>query len=227
MTLLKAWKYRQNYKPIPGSEFSSWIYTILRREAGEYARVKRGIAEVGVDDVAMRWETGGSGDEKLAYLGARSAQPDDGLSDETLRALSKIGARERTMFQKIAEGGTYAELAEEHNMPIGTVRSTLNRARYVCANEMHDQSFGWQEVSHVRQRVEKLFQRRGIADKVFALEKAKSVCRKNSALRVPRKYFRQSYEDAVASIIAELEQKNDARLLRLNLLNNHDEKLLA
>lgn len=61
------------------------------------------------------------------------------LSDEVESALSRLGAEEReTLWLRAVEGFAYQELAEITDVPIGTVRSRLARARRKLAKQLRE-----------------------------------------------------------------------------------------
>lgn len=125
-TFLRAYKAWPSYRP--GGMCRSWLFTICRnsylREAGRRSRV------VSLEAPAFDAEAAASN-----YLGAAQRGPDLLLDRVALRpALQKAIAALPEQFRNTlvlvdVEGRPYEEAAVALDVPIGTVRSRLFRAR--------------------------------------------------------------------------------------------------
>ena len=126
--------YREGYSA------QAWLIRILTNAfLNEYRRKARWDAGVDVDTLTSHGEAGptvthaASGDQpERALMGA--------IFDEPLeRALSKLpDALRRTVLLVDADGLSYEEAAEKLNVPVGTVRSRLSRARFQLQTQLRD-----------------------------------------------------------------------------------------
>ncbi|GAA4720162.1 RNA polymerase sigma factor [Nocardioides conyzicola] len=100
-----------------------WLFGIASNLAAKHRRSEirglRAFARTGVDPVASEWSDGA--DDRV------SAQA---LNRELAAALSELSAGDRDVLLLVAWAElSYAEVAAALQLPVGTVRSRLNRAR--------------------------------------------------------------------------------------------------
>jgi len=100
-----------------------WLFGIASNLAAKHRRSElrglRAYARTGVDPVAISWSDGA--DDRL------SAQA---MNRELATALSELSAGDRDVLLLVAWAElSYAEVAAALQLPVGTVRSRLNRAR--------------------------------------------------------------------------------------------------
>ncbi len=154
-TLLRAWRAWPRFEPKPGVEIkhavSSWLHQIVHNEfvrAYRKAKVrahlntqsKHGLHGTGGPlDVNSLGSTGTVcpsaryGDASVAQMPA--SQTDgrtevDGLGDELEAALGDLNPRHRKIVEMVGlHEGRYHEVAKALDVPIGTVMSSLHRAR--------------------------------------------------------------------------------------------------
>ena len=114
-TALKAWRAQSQFAM--GTNFTAWIYKILRNEyISSLRRNKRKPARL--DDVPEE------------FLSRGGAQENDILSREVVDAMSKLQPEQREVLILIcASGLSYEEAAESLGCSIGTIKSRLWRAR--------------------------------------------------------------------------------------------------
>lgn len=121
-TFAAAWAGRANYDPTKGA-FSSWLFGIATHLIARHARTE-----------SRRWR---------AYDRLEPSSPaavdEDAIADEidalerfplVTEALAKMRQRDRDIILLFAwENMSYAEIADALDIPVGTVRSRLARAR--------------------------------------------------------------------------------------------------
>jgi RNA polymerase sigma-70 factor, ECF subfamily len=116
------------------SEFFTWLYRIAFNAAISLRRKRKAI--VSID---------GSADEKSVEPADNSeySQPGSALErseedGQLLAALGKLSSEHRVVLVlKDLEGQKYEEIAEVLDVPIGTVRSRLHRARMELRDLLH------------------------------------------------------------------------------------------
>ena len=140
-TYYKAYKNYHQFEN--GTNSKAWMFMILKNTfINNYRKMKREPAKVDYDDI------------EDVYEKIKSDQIDDNnldldfynnlLDDELSEALSKLPAKMKDVFLLYdLEGYTYEEIAELVNVPTGTVRSRLHRARKILQEEL----FGYAKVN--------------------------------------------------------------------------------
>jgi len=128
-TYLRVLKNEQDFKT--GSNIKAWMFTILRNcFINEYRRKKRWR-----DTPLTGIEQGGSTDEEDDFEAEQFTAPigqvtSNELGDEITRALESLSNDERSLILlSDLEDFSYEEMSQILNVPIGTVRSRLHRAR--------------------------------------------------------------------------------------------------
>lgn len=140
-TYYKAYKNYHQFEN--GTNSKAWMFMILKNTfINNYRKTKREPAKIDYDEI------------EDIYENIKSDQAEDNnldldfynnlLDDELSEALSKIPAKMREVFLLCdLEGYSYEEIAEIVNIPIGTVRSRLHRARKLLQDEL----FGYAKVN--------------------------------------------------------------------------------
>jgi len=126
-TFIRVWRHRENYKTV--AKFSTWVYTI----AGNLAKTE-----------LRRWKvrrtvpirTGGESPEDEAVdIVDEEAVPDDYTRREEIQ---RVVQREIQILPEVyraavilrdLEEKSYEEISEILNVPVGTVKSRVNRGR--------------------------------------------------------------------------------------------------
>jgi RNA polymerase sigma-70 factor, ECF subfamily len=136
-TYLKAWRFFDSFKP--GTSCKAWLFKIMMNTyINQYRRRARQPQSVDFHDIEGHSESRieasvqpQSAEERIAY---------DGLfSDEVKAALESLPE----YFRSVAlladmEGFSYQEIADMLDVPIGTVRSRLSRARGMLQKKLMD-----------------------------------------------------------------------------------------
>jgi RNA polymerase sigma-70 factor (ECF subfamily) len=129
-TLIRAYRYFHNFEP--GSNFRAWVLRILHNtHISNYRAKQRQFQTVDWQDVVEH------GESQLDDLEQdNSTQPDhvvlsDALEDEVTAALSSLPGTFRDVIEMAdLQEMSYADIGEALDLPIGTVRSRLFRARH-------------------------------------------------------------------------------------------------
>jgi len=119
-TKIKAYKYRENFAP--GTNFKSWISTIMRntfinqyRKAKTRRHLNQPTSEV-TQNIISKNVVSNSGEQNLRM-------------QEMKRMMNSIGKIYSIPFMMFYNGYEYQEIAKNLNIPIGTVKSRIFSAR--------------------------------------------------------------------------------------------------
>lgn len=118
-TLMRAWAARDSFTP--GTNLKAWLYQIARNQlASDYRRAWRSQPlDPGTAEQTLVAVTAVNGSLEL---------------DELRRALTMLPAEQREAIVLVGAGDlSYAEVAEITDVPIGTVKSRVSRARATLA----------------------------------------------------------------------------------------------
>ncbi|GJE74118.1 MULTISPECIES: sigma-70 family RNA polymerase sigma factor [Methylorubrum] len=114
-TMVKAWANRERFTP--GTNFTAWLFTILRNQF--YTEVRKGRREVE--------------DADGTHAGTLTTQADQEHAAGLRMVMNLIGTLPLPQRQALllvgAEGFTYEEAAERLGCQVGTVKSRVSRAR--------------------------------------------------------------------------------------------------
>jgi len=140
-TYYKAYKSYHQFKS--GTNSKAWMFMILKNTfINNYRKLKREPSKVDYDDIENIYEeikSDWTNDNNLD-LDFYQNLLDDDLSD----ALAKLPMSMKEVFLLCdLEGYSYEEIAEIVNIPVGTVRSRLHRARKFLQEEL----FGYAKVN--------------------------------------------------------------------------------
>ena len=124
-TFLRVYRKRYNYKAI--ANFSTWIFTIAGNLAKSELRRRK------------RWKffslDAGNDDERKFELPDNGLKPDRAASvkilDENIQnAIDTLQDKyKESLILRDIEGMSYKQIADITNVPVGTVKSRVNRAR--------------------------------------------------------------------------------------------------
>lgn len=114
-TLMKAWNHQDSFQA--GTNIKAWLFTILRNEYFSQLRKRKREVEDADGDYASNVMTPGGQDGQLDMADLRIALAQ--LPDDQREAVVLVGA----------SGFSYQEVAEICRVPVGTVKSRVNRAR--------------------------------------------------------------------------------------------------
>lgn len=114
-TLMKAWNHQNSFRE--GTNIKAWLFTILRNEYFSQLRKRRREVEDADGDYAGSVMTPGGQESQLDMADLRIA-------------LQQLPADQREAVVLVgASGFSYQEVAEICRVPVGTVKSRVNRAR--------------------------------------------------------------------------------------------------
>ncbi len=122
-TFVSAFRSRSRFDATQATGARPWLYGIASNLAGRHRRHEvrglRALARTGIDPIAESWVE--DADQRLE---AQST------SRPLAQALAELSAPDRDVLLLVAWADlTYAETARALNVPVGTVRSRLHRAR--------------------------------------------------------------------------------------------------
>lgn len=135
-TYMKAFRFIDSYQE--GTNSKAWLFKILKNIfINEYRRKKREPEKIDYDDVIIFSDE--DDDNSAAYFDLREDMFDNMLGDEITNALNKLPIEFKTVILLCdIEGFTYEEIAKIIDIPIGTVRSRLHRARNMLKQLLKD-----------------------------------------------------------------------------------------
>ena len=140
-TYYKAYKSFHQFEN--GTNSKAWMFMILKNTfINNYRKQKREPVKVDYDEIEDVYESIKSDQSNNNNLDLYFYS--NLLDDELSEALSKLPSKMKDVFLLCdLEGYTYEEIAELVNVPIGTVRSRLHRARKILQEEL----FGYAKVN--------------------------------------------------------------------------------
>ena len=114
-TILRAWKNIDRFEV--GTNLNAWLFTILRN--GFYSQHRKKRREVEDPDGSF-----------AARLWAPPEQPAKCDVQDMLKAFRKLAVEHReALLLIVAEGPSYQDAARVCGVPVGTIKSRVNRAR--------------------------------------------------------------------------------------------------
>ncbi|PZF75710.1 RNA polymerase subunit sigma [Aestuariivirga litoralis] len=118
-TLMKAWNHQHGFQE--GTNLKAWLFTILRNEYFSQLRKRKREVEDADGGYAAGVMTPAGQESQLDMSDLRLALQQ--LPDDQREAVVLVGA----------SGFSYQEVAEICHVPVGTVKSRVNRARHKLA----------------------------------------------------------------------------------------------
>src|SRR3989475_2023941 len=136
-TMLKAYRSWDQYEK--GTNAKGWLLTILRNAfINEYRRRTRHPETVDLDAIEPYSVFGDVQDDD-----PQGAFFDRIVDDEVLRAIDQLPEQFReTVVLSDVEGLSYEEIARVLDVPVGTVKSRLFRARRLLQQQLYDYAVG-------------------------------------------------------------------------------------
>ncbi len=133
-TYLKAYRFFASYEP--GTNAKAWLFRILKNSfINEFRKKSKQPAKVDYQDVETYYNSDDVDESITTDLRIESVQ--DMIGDEVATALNALAVDFRTVIILCdLEGFTYEEMAKILNIPIGTVRSRLHRARNLLKEKL-------------------------------------------------------------------------------------------
>lgn len=126
-TIIKAIRYHKLYKE--GTNFRGWLYTIMRNTfINSYRRGARRRAVIETSEDLSSYQLSSSADSNRGE--------NKFVMEDINKALAKLQPEYSKPFLRYFEGYKYHEIAEELNIPIGTVKTRIHMARQVLKNQL-------------------------------------------------------------------------------------------
>lgn len=127
-TLLKALRYKDHFEE--GTNFKGWIFTIMRNIfINSYKRRKLQLSLI---------ENVKSESAMLSGRISENTISTEINTKEILKAIDTLGNEYKKPFQMILDGFHYEEIAQEMNIPIGTVKSRIFHARQKLSAQLSE-----------------------------------------------------------------------------------------
>ncbi|MFT4737952.1 MAG: RNA polymerase sigma factor (sigma-70 family) [Cyclobacteriaceae bacterium] len=126
-TYMKAYRFIKSFQK--GTNSKAWLYRILKNSfINDYRKKSKQPAKVDYQEVESYYNSDDISEN--ATIDLRSESVKDMIGDEVSNALNALAVDFRTVIILCdIEGFTYEEMAKILDIPIGTVRSRLHRAR--------------------------------------------------------------------------------------------------
>ncbi len=126
-TLLKAIRYAGMYQE--GTNLRGWLFTIMRNTFINNFRKqakKNALIETSEDLSSFQLRSSAEGNQGENKF----------MMEDIQRAMARLQPEHATPFVKYFEGYKYHEIAEELNIPIGTVKTRIHIARQVLKDNL-------------------------------------------------------------------------------------------
>ncbi len=127
-TLLKALRYKDHFEE--GTNFKGWIFTIMRNifiNGYKRKKLQMGLLENIKSETAL-----------LANRTSENTISTEINTQEIKKAIDGLSQEYKKPFQMIVDGYHYEEIAQEMNIPIGTVKSRIFHARQKLSEQLRD-----------------------------------------------------------------------------------------
>ncbi|TDO21677.1 RNA polymerase sigma factor [Pedobacter duraquae] len=126
-TMLKAINYSSQFKE--GTNLKAWLYTIMRNTfINSYRKSAKTTAIMTVTDDLTS--------DKLFLSATLNNSEGKFVMDDIYKALEKLQPEYYTPFIKYFEGFKYHEIADELQIPIGTVKTRIHVARQLLKKQL-------------------------------------------------------------------------------------------
>jgi RNA polymerase sigma factor (sigma-70 family) len=134
-TYLKAFRFINSFER--GTNAKAWLFRILKNSfINDYRKKSKEPAKVDYQDVETTYNSTEDA-EMDATTDLRTETVQDMIGDEVANALNSLPVDFRTVIILCdIEGFTYEEMAKILDIPIGTVRSRLHRARNLLKEKL-------------------------------------------------------------------------------------------
>ena len=135
-TYLKAFRFWENFEK--GTNCKAWLFRIMKNTfINTYRKNKKEPDKVDYEEIENFYENIKPSSTDSAHL--EKDIYDNLLDDELSSAISSLPEDFRTVILLCEfEGYTYEEMADFVDVPVGTVRSRLHRARKMLFTKLYD-----------------------------------------------------------------------------------------
>ena len=133
-TYLKAYRFIDKYQE--GTNAKAWLFKILKNAyINEYRKKSKRPNRVDFEEIISYHE--GDSEKFSGYFDLREEMFENMMGDEVTIAINSLPMEFRTVILLCdIEGFTYEEIAKIIDVPIGTVRSRLFRARNILKDKL-------------------------------------------------------------------------------------------
>lgn len=125
-TILRALEHRNQFKT--GSNMSAWLFTILRNRHYSVGRKKQSAWAY------EEWHAR-AGNQYL-----EPAQESSVMFKQTLETANQLPETQRKTVLALSLGMTYEEIAHAEGVPLGTIKSRMNRGRAALLKTLGEDS---------------------------------------------------------------------------------------
>lgn len=135
-TYLKAYRFIDKYQT--GTNAKAWLFKILKNAyINEYRKKSKRPQQVDLEDFISYHDT--SEESKVQYLDLREEIFETMMGDQVTNAINSLPVDFRTVVLLCdIEGFSYEEISKIIDIPIGTVRSRLFRARNMLKEKLKE-----------------------------------------------------------------------------------------
>ncbi len=135
-TFMKSFRFIDSFQK--GTNAKAWLFRILKNSfINDYRKKSKQPSQVDYQDVEGFYNSEGT--EKAVTTDLRVDTVKNMIGDEITNALNSLDVDFRTVIILCdLEGFTYEEMAKILDIPIGTVRSRLHRARNLLKEKLLD-----------------------------------------------------------------------------------------
>lgn len=145
-TYLKAFRFIEKY--IEGTNAKAWLFKILKNAfINQYRRKAKQPTKVDFEDI-VSYHDGEDNSKLSGFLDLRQEIFQGMMGDEITNAINALPVDFRTVILLCdVEGFTYEEISKIVDIPIGTVRSRLHRARNMLKEKLRSyaESLGYKD----------------------------------------------------------------------------------
>lgn len=126
-TIIKAIRYHNLYRE--GTNLRGWLYTIMRNTfINDYRKNSRRRSVMTVtDDLSSK---------ELKSSASKNLGESKFVMEDIHKAMEKLQPEYSVPFLKYFEGYKYHEIADELNIPIGTVKTRIHMARQLLKSQL-------------------------------------------------------------------------------------------
>lgn len=135
-TMLKAYRFINSFEP--GTNSKAWLFRIIKNSfINDFRRKKKEPVKVDYQDIANYYNSDDINEDITTDL--RTEVTQNMIGDEVVKALNSLDVDFRTAIVLCdLESFTYEEMAKILDIPIGTVRSRLHRARNILKDMLKE-----------------------------------------------------------------------------------------
>lgn len=153
-TYMKAFRFIDKYDA--GTNAKAWLFKILKNAyINEYRKKSKRPTKVDFEDIVNYHDT--DNDVLPGYMDLREEIFDNMMGDEVTIAINSLPIDFRTVLLLCdVEGFTYEEISKIIDVPIGTVRSRLFRARNMLKDKLKNyaEKRGYKDMRGVKKEKE-------------------------------------------------------------------------